>query len=278
MENDRYIQFPISLLSGIHKDRSTAINEIVLMGIYGYSKRFKYDLRALAKQIIYMVYRSELSEFKAMLNEVGAKSIGNDDDYNGFNGKVFDPADEIHELLQVFEMYSIIKEYAIDLYQFHLALESISLRCEIERTLKKAKEIYNKTQKGDAMAMIKASILLDFRDNYKTDFEVTQLLAYCALKSIIGKKKVRKTNRTHLVCRMLGYKSKKEISNEVLNESEFKRIIDVRYQWDKLRDQLEINWKVKFYSKGLRGFCFSDGNKLSYEAFILDVESKKKRS
>lgn len=274
----KYIQFPVSFLPEILTDKERVINNIFHFGLYGYSKRFKYKIEDVARQVVYFVYRGDIKGFKRMLNEVEVEWIGHDEDYNGFSGDSFNPEDEIKEMLELFDAYPIIKETAIEIYQMHLVCQSLGISGKIEPIISDAKEQWKRYTKGDAMAMIKTRILFDFRDHKKTEFEIVQLLAYCAIKSIIGKKEYKKTNWKLIVSRMLGFKSSSDIDLSSYKNSTLLKFNEKRYWQNKLREHLELEWKVKFYSNANRGFYVCDGNKLSYDRLAEIAESKKKRT
>ena len=273
----KYIQFPVSFLPYILSDKQRAINNILNYGLYGYSKLFEYKIEDVARQTIYLVYRGNIKGFRQMLDEVGIEWIGLDEDYNGFSGDTFNPEDEINEMLELFETYAIIKELAIEIYQMHMVYQSLRISGNIEATINEAKRLFEQSKKGDSMAMVKTKILFDFRDNKKSVFEIEQFLAYCSIKSIIGKKTNCKTNWKLVVSRMLGFKKREEVNLEAIKSSPLYKYVEKRYWWSKLAKHLELYWNVKFYSRNERGFNVCDGNKMTYEQLADKVESKKKR-
>lgn len=273
----RYMNFPVYLLRNIHSNKVEVINHIITYGIYRYGQTLKPKRHDVARQSIYMIYRADVPEFKDLIEQLDTVFIGKDEDYNGFSGETFNPEDEITEMLEVFDSYEIIEHKATELYRIHEALEFYDLTAPPERLLNSAKAINEGVPENNSMSMVKLDDLLNFLKSPKTDYEIDQLTAYSALRSIIGLKPYVKSNRKLLIARMLGYNKFDEVNVSELNSSPFKKYLDVRYQWDKLRDDLELYWKVKFYANKDRGFYFSDSGKLTYNDLIKKVEDNKKK-
>jgi hypothetical protein len=102
-------------------------------------------------------------------------------------------------------------------------------------------------------AGISKDMCFDFYQNHKTEQEIAILVAYLALKSIIGYRKYAITTNAFLLSRMAGEVSK--INTEYLPE-QIKKYA-TRWQLDKIKAELTENWKVAFYGYRLKGFYFS---------------------
>ena len=96
-----------------------------------------------------------------------------------------------------------------------------------------------------AKVKIKVEILLDYFKNEKSEFEIECFCGYCALKSMIGNKKIFKGTVKFLLSRMF------PDSNNLKNK--YKK----HYHYRKLMKELEINWGLKKLSSNARGFYFS---------------------
>ena len=273
-----YVQFPIFLLRNFQENRQKVINEILDYGIFRYSQKFRYQAPAMAQQIIYDLYRKELP--CGLANEIRklkSKIIGKDNDYNGFIAGSFEPTDEIGELLNAFETRPTLKQMAIEHYQMHLALQSLNISGNREAIITRAKAIMERTPQGEPMAMVKTNFLFEFRDFDKTEFEVMQLLAYIAINSILGKRESTKTNNAHVLARMLGYSSIKQVpENKTKLEKTIFEKYSHRYHIDKVLRELELNWKLLKYGNRTRGFYVSLGGKTNMDRLAIIAESRKK--
>jgi len=113
----------------------------------------------------------------------------------------------------------------------------------------------------------------DFYKNIdnKTEFQLAQLAAFQGIKSILGKKTATKTNRSMIVARMFGYASSKQVENSPLIEKYSKR-----YHFDKLINQLEMDWNLKVFSNHIRGMYVSFD--LDYKALAELNENGKRKN
>jgi hypothetical protein len=95
----------------------------------------------------------------------------------------------------------------------------------------------------------------------KTDFEKACLLAFLAIKSIVGRKEYCRTANGLILARMEG--RVKSIS-DVSKLSDDIYFFSNRYQLTKIINELKCNWGLVYYSRHIRG---------SYVSFKLDFES-----
>ena len=119
----------------------------------------------------------------------------------------------------------------------------------------------NSNYKKDAIFSINSETYWDFHDNYKSEDECTLLLAYLALKSIIGTKSYAKTNKEMWLSRMNGktrveYRVKKDGSKELVLSESIKKW-NTHYGVRKLKELLWKYYHVSFYSKSVHGFYAS---------------------
>ena len=278
--NERYLQFPLFLLNEIFTDKEAAINDILKYGIYNYSTKFEVKPYEVAKQLIYDLYRGELSkDLKRQINALKSDVIGCNEDYNGFNADgTFEPTDEIEVLLEKFADDIQFYKNATEHYRLHLAYQSLGISGNKEQCAKVAKDIRKRIPKAEPMPMINPKFLFEFRDKDKTEYDLIQLVGFIAVKSILGVKKYAKTNKAHIVCRMLGYSSVKHIPDTLTaNIKDLLHKYSQRYHIDKLILQLELNWNVLTYSNNLRGMYVAISNKTTIEQLALIAETQKQK-
>lgn len=278
--NEKYIQFPLFLLTDLHVNKADTINQIFKYGIYNYSTKFNVRPFDVAKQLVYDLYRGELSkDIKQQINALKSTTIGCNKDYNGFNADgTFEPTDEINVLLDHFAVDSRFYRNASEHYKLHLAYESLGISGNKQHCIKVAKEICNRIPKCEPMPMINTKFLFEFRDKDKSDFELIQLTAFIAIKSILGVKPYAKTNKAHIVSRMLGYSSIKHIPDTLKTKiRELLQKYSKRHHIDKLIKELEMNWNVVTYSKYNRGMYVAISKRVNIYELALIAESKKQK-
>jgi hypothetical protein len=105
---------------------------------------------------------------------------------------------------------------------------------------------------------INLEMMFDFYKNKKSEFEIVCFLAFSALKSIIQKQKFKKITNEYLLSRMSGNSKSNEEINTLLER------YACRYQLNKIKDELQLNWGLKYYAVKTRGF---------YVSFTVDIET-----
>lgn len=281
-ESLNYVQFPLFLLNKVHLERKSGLNEILSFGIYYYSKRFKVELYDVARQIVYENYRGKLSKLiRQELSAIESTYLGGDADYYGFSGSEFEPTDEIEELLGIMEQNEKLKLLCIEFYQVHLARESLPVenipaKGMTERTILAAKQIEKATPKNEPLPMVNVKQIFDFRDNDRSEFDVMQFAANIAIRSILGTKRFCKTNKLHILCRMLGYSSVKFMPEQPDAQIEilFNKYSH-RYHMDKLLDKLQLNWGVLVYSNNMRGMYVGLSSSITMNELAVEAEKRK---
>lgn len=102
-----------------------------------------------------------------------------------------------------------------------------------------------------------------------------QFIAYLALRSIIGKRKMCATNLDHIIFRMLGYTSVKDFNAfEDLSNAQLDLYCKVNnhHKMKKLMEQLEIDWGFIFYSaRGNRSYYYSIKGRMTETQLIQTV-------
>lgn len=120
---------------------------------------------------------------------------------------------------------------------------------------------------------IEHEMMFDFYENKKTEFEIVCLMAFLALRSIIGHKKYARTNFDLMFARMSGHNSTKEA--EVLPN--VLQPYQKEYRRNKVINALKKDWHLSYYSAiGIRGFYVSFD--MSYSDLCKIAESKRPSS
>ncbi len=273
----RYIQFPLFLIRGAFENREAVFSKLLKYGIYRRSTLFKncafYDV---GRQLIYDLYNDNLgTKLKNCITALNSDIIGCDEDYRGFIGGEFNPTDEISELLAALRENSNFKMLAIEHYQMHLAFNSLNIKGNIENNLKVGKEIQRRIPEKEPMPMLSTKLVFDYRDNDKSEFEIAQLLAYMAIKSILGERPYFKTNKKLILSRMFGFANH---SKTVGYETELFKKYATRYHIDRVLRELELSWHVKTYSDHMRGFFVSVGEKVCLNTLASVAEDSKRKN
>lgn len=282
-DSARFIQFPLFLMREMVINKEEAINNILKYGIYRYSSKFNVDLQDALSQVLYYYYRNKDNLTTYLLDKlethIDSGLIELDEYYNGFSNNTFDPEFEMEQILKIFETELEFKNKVIEFYQMHLSYNSLGIKGNIERCLEIAKEIEKQIPSSEPFPMISKSLLFEFRDKEKSEFELVQFVAYIAVRSILGQKTFVKTNKKHIVSRIFGYASCKCLPDD--NNPELTGLMNKysqRYHLDKVILSLELNWEVITYSNNVRGMYVSLKNKINMEDLALIVETKKQKN
>jgi hypothetical protein len=289
----RYFTCPIYLLSEIRTNKESALEKALHYGIYSFMDNMDNEckkrgeryvkLDELVTQMIYCIYRRELpTEIRHYLRRHDFDYLGQDEDYNGFSGLTFEPNEyEREELLKLFDKDS---DFMHTCYNF-IAIRKVHKVFFKERNYTEDYSIvgrYVKTETPERSATfdININILLDFRYNNKTEYELEQLVCFLALRSMLGKKTSHKGTWENLLIRMLGYTRKVDLPKK-LNAKQ-KALLDKyskTYQRRKLFKAMEDKWHIYFdKTNNKRGFLFSmekDNLKVFESEFKKTKEYKK---
>ena len=120
---------------------------------------------------------------------------------------------------------------------------------------------------------ISNTMFFDFYKNEKTAEERAGLLAYLAVRSIIGKRAYAKTNKFFLTSRMAcNLKNVSELPEEI---SKYR----IRYHFDKLKSMLYVAYNVAIYSdRTMRGIYVSLKKDEDGEPDLLWLEQQAKNN
>lgn len=239
-EKPKYMQFPLCLLQELTKDPKRTFELMLSYGVAYYAKSVKYSYQDVCKQVMYDFYRNQDSLPNALVHFINM-NISIDQDYNGFNGKDFNPETEMQELEEAFSTNAEIRDLSVNHFQMNQAVFFYNLN-KIDRTerINHVESLKNKHEAlhgKQPMPSVNKELLFTFRDNPQNiDF----FAAYVAIKSLIGRHNFTATNREIIVMRMVGAKSK-EALEYALKDKNLKAVYSkyiLRYWFDKLMVEL----------------------------------------
>ncbi len=218
----RYIQFPLCLIKETYRDVGEGLNLIFSYGLAHFAESFKYDLREVARQMMYAYYRKLPMIQGSLYNKIESYATQGlltiDVDYCGFSGlqsgREFDPLDVSSELIDILESDNEFKGEAITRYQIQQAVSPKFLGIKLNnidnqiRMNKKAIELKTSFEKQfgkDAMPTCKMDFLFSFNDDPSN---IDLFRAYIAVSSLIGQRNFITSNKPAVLSRMVGLKSK----------------------------------------------------------------------
>lgn len=144
-----------------------------------------------------------------------------------------------------------------------------------EGSFKNGETLYLDTPRNSPMTGIKKNLCFEFYGNTKTPDEIAVLLAYLAVKSILGDKPYICITNAFLVARMGGYAGVKDMPKTLpkpLAEHYTRRKLD------RIKKELQINWGVNIYSNHIKGFYISMEKTITLEKLILEVEKRRRKA
>lgn len=287
MENDvRYLQFPLCLLQEMPKKPKETIEKMIGYGVYYYAKSVKFTMHEVIRQLLYDYARDQhllncdLIDF---MNTIIEDNILCYDDTCLFNGAEFIPGETGEELEKILEDYPVQKQLAIESLQNHKSVYFLRLN-NIDRThrikqVEKLKEKHESMHGKQPMPSLNTSMLFSFRDNPQN---IELLMAFIAIKSLIGQHNFTATNKDIIVCRMIGAKSKDALEY-ALKDKNLKEIYSKyinRYWFEKLISELltknfissKIGFKRKIFLSTIYNY-----ETLAYEISKFIKERDQKR-
>jgi hypothetical protein len=138
---------------------------------------------------------------------------------------------------------------------------------------KNGKIWYDSIPVNSPMVGINIEMCFDFFNNHKTQDDISVLLAFLAIKSIIGRKAYCKMTNEYLITRMGGYARIEDLPNPLPHPLSG---YYTRRKLDKMKSELQLNWNVNIYSYYTRGFYVSIDNKFSLDKLVLAAERNRK--
>lgn len=132
------------------------------------------------------------------------------------------------------------------------------------------KILYESIPEYSPKTSISKDMVFEFYNDDKTVFEIVTFLAFAAIRSIIQKQGYSKISNQYLLSRMSGNSLKDEpISSSLL-------IYNNRYQLDKIKEELQLNWGLKLYANAMRGYYISF--RLELHELIEQAELRRTKS
>ena len=132
------------------------------------------------------------------------------------------------------------------------------------------KLLYESIPERSPKTSISKKMVFEFYMEDKTVFEIVTFLAFAAIRSIIQKQGYSKISNQYLLSRMSGNSLKVEpIISSLL-------IYNNRYQLDKIKEELQLNWGLKLYAQAMRGYYVSF--RLELHELIEQAELRRTKS
>jgi hypothetical protein len=141
-----------------------------------------------------------------------------------------------------------------------------------KRYYKDGECLFDSLSPNSPMVGINKDVCFDYYKKDKTLDQIAVLLAFLAIKSIVGSKSYYKTNRDQIEVRMAGFASIKNIDDVPEQVKQF----TTRRKFDKIKFELQTNWKVNFYSYYTRGFYVSIDKKFTLDQLVFEAEKNRK--
>lgn len=181
--------------------------------------------------------------------------------------------------------YSVYAYYAVrhdedeeeDQEEFKSAADKFNVTFRsIEKAMKSGKKLYENIPSNTPFTGISRRTYWEFYEKRKTDFENVTLLAYLAIRSILGEKAYCKITNNFLLGRMAGHSKAigdtSELPNSLLPYTN-------DYQLRKIRQELIDKWGLTIYARYTRGFYVSkkmELDELAYNVLLKSQKVKKK--
>jgi len=256
--------------------------DILFSSVYLFSTKLTVSTEEAATRILYDYYRhpDKLSDLlmKCLQHNFKSGALSLVEEYNGFGSDgIFDPVNAVDELIRIFLNDQKFRDEAFKYARLYRALKNLSMNGNTGHGLRRGHELVSSSPAGEPLPMINKDLIFDFRDNEKTEFDMAQLAANIAVRSILGKKSYCKTNKQHILARMFGYVTHRQLHEAQLSPA-IKRLTgkySSRYWMDKVLTALECDWGVLVDGKGMRGLYVGVESKIGLGAFILATETKK---
>ena len=140
---------------------------------------------------------------------------------------------------------------------------NVTMEGSISSRLQRAVSLIEDFGGAKVFVGISTDVFWNFYNENKTDFEWECLAAFLALKSILGNKTFCKSNNGLLYARMSGYESA-DVNSITLS----------RFHRDKIIQELEDNWNLKYYSRYTKGFYF--GFDIGINDLVFEAEKRRK--
>lgn len=141
------------------------------------------------------------------------------------------------------------------------------------RSYERGKTLNDSIPQNSPMTGINKDVCFDFYDNHKTPDEIAVLLAFLAIKSIIGVKPYCKVTNGYLLARMAGMAKAEDLPRPL---PEPLAQYSTRRKLDKIKSELQLNWNVNIYGTHTRGYYVSIDNKFDMNKLAFEAEKRRK--
>lgn len=269
-----YFQFPLSLLRNFFDQKDECIRSIINYGIYRFAENIDFDVFRVADLVVYDNYMNHLPrDIRTILKRNCPNFWGknNTQCFDGL-GEYDVDCDERNEVVACLRKNTSLFDKLELLYKFRTACRALNIPNWPSNEFEVGRKIADSILPNEPMPMVKLELLLNFYNEEKSEYEIAQLLGFIAIKSILGKKAIVKTNKSLILSRMMGYASSnciKSVTNEHFEKYE------TRYWFDKLMKGLRDGWTIKSYSNYTRGLYVSSGRDITYERLIEYAEMRR---
>ncbi len=281
-----YLQFPLYLLRDLVVNKKRTIDKILDYGIYNGRKFIKYNMFDVATHTMYCHSRGGgTKELEKLIKKLIADdAIEVDLETDGFTLKG-EFAPDVENLLKCFENDVHLSELAKENYLVSRSLKMLKIKGTVQYIIDSAKKIECEKPSIDPLPMVNCSMLFDYMQKEKSEFQLMQLACYLGIRSIIGMKGFCKTNKQHILARAFGYSSFQKIPEHFTAANDLERgylgnlfkKYSHRYHMDTVLRSLESTWGVLRLSKYMRGMLIGIASKTNLDemATHLVVSNKK---
>jgi hypothetical protein len=258
--NYTYIQFPLCLLQLTYGAPEKGLSIILNFGIVNYGLKFKYDIKEVARQLMYCYYRNNLMIqiplYKTLQRYIHEGLITIDEEFDGFDFNGFNP--EIDKLIRLFETDIEFRDASILRWQIDKAASLLNIRLgSMDVAIKEYTEGLNflvnfEVKYGaDCWPGVKPSQLMEFRDSGK---DIDLFRAYIGIRSLIGRNNYIATTKKVILMRTLGCKNDKAMQEFLKVHKPAKAIYD---KFTRSDNALRYNFQKLFEILIERGFLKS---------------------
>jgi len=275
------------------------MDNIINAGIYKYSTKIEYDSERISNQLVYDYYRHPENltpELKSsLLKYLGQPQpetfISKNGDIKtstpsgfekGTDGTIkFNPIAEYYTLKPAFEKNPDFYKAATIYYTVHQSMRSLEVTGKTGLCVREGRKIWDGVYEREECPCINMYLAYEYRDEEKSEFEVAQLAAFIAIRSILGTASSKKTNRNHILARMFGYGTIDKLNNRSKSNPQIERLISKyskRYWMDKILLKLQLNWHILIDGSRCRGLYIGNESNVTMGKFMEITEGQREKN
>lgn len=262
--NIKFIPVFIDLLHLLSIDKKDAINKAIAAGVYHYSLTMKQPAHEIIwKNVLYQwLQRRDVPNYARQVFE--KYGIEREDCFKpGLD--FFLPTVLLIAIVEG-KIQNDAEVFAFG--QFLSALDFVGVKAKNPFTFFEFGQRIYKSLQSPIFGMVSKEVLFRYRDEPKTEQDLAELCCFVAIKSVLGRNKIVKTNLKHIIARAFPDPPESP-------ENALKVKYQTRRRWDKIKQGLELNWNVKFYWNHFRGFYVSTDPATTWEQIAAKAEAKK---